>query len=100
MTDTPAADLSAAFDRLEALIDFPVDFPLKVMGRRTDGFAQAIAELVCSHAPGFDPATIELRPSSQGTWLSLTVVVPIESRAQLEGLYRDIARHPMVRIVL
>lgn len=99
MPDTPA-DLSAAFDRLEALMEFPVDFPLKVMGRRVDGFAQAIADLITSHAPGFDPATMELRPSSQGTWLSLTVVVRVESRAQLEALYRDIAGHPLVRIVL
>lgn len=99
MSDSPA-DLTSAFDRLEALLDFPVDFPLKVMGRRVDGFAQAIAALVAEHVPGFDPATIELRPSSQGTWLSLTVVVTIESRAQLEALYRALAGHPMVRIVL
>jgi putative lipoic acid-binding regulatory protein len=99
MPDTPA-DLSAAFDRLEALMEFPVDFPLKVMGRRVDGFAQAIADLVAAHAPGFDPATMELRPSSKGTWLSLTVVVRIESRAQLETLYRAIAGHPLVRLVL
>ena len=90
----------SVFDRLEQLLDFPVDFPLKVMGRRVDGFAQAIADLVVEHAPGFDPATMELRPSSQGTWLSLTVVVHIESRAQLEALYRAVAGHPMVRVVL
>ena len=90
----------SVFDRLEQLLDFPVDFPLKVMGRRVDGFAQAIADLVIEHVPGFDPATMELRPSSQGTWLSLTVVVHIESRAQLEALYRAVAGHPMVRVVL
>ncbi len=88
------------FDRLENLLEFPVDFPLKVMGRRVDGFAQAIADTVRLHAPDFDPATIELRPSTQGTWLSLTLVVHVESRAQLEALYRAVAGHPMVKIVL
>jgi putative lipoic acid-binding regulatory protein len=95
-----AQDPGGVFDRLERLLDFPVDFPLKIMGRRVDGFAQAIAALVSEHAPGFDPATMELRASSQGRWLSLTVVVRIESREQLERLYGALAAHPLVRIVL
>lgn len=97
-SDSP--ELRGAFDRLEALLEFPVDFPMKVMGRRVDGFAQAIAEVVGRHVPGFDPAGIELRSSSQGTWLSVTVVARVESRAQLEALYRALAGHPLVRMVL
>lgn len=93
-------DLSAAFDRLEALLEFPVAFPLKIMGRRTDGFAQAISDLVQEHVPDFDPATIELRASSQGNYLSLTVVARIDTRAQLEALYRALSTHPMVSVVL
>ena len=92
--------LSQAFDRLEQLLEFPADFPLKVMGARADGFAQAISELVREHVPSFDPAGMELRASSKGNWLSLTVVVRVESRAQLEALYRELAAHPMVRVVL
>ncbi|MCC7059781.1 MAG: DUF493 family protein [Burkholderiaceae bacterium] len=94
------ADLTAAFDRLEQLLEFPVAFPLKIMGRRIDGFAQAISELVLEHVPDFDPATMELRPSRKGTYLSLTVVAQIESRSQLERLYRALSEHPMVRVVL
>ena len=88
------------FDRLEQLLEFPVDFPLKIMGRRVDGFAQAISDLVREHVPGFDPATMELRSSSQGTYLSLTVVVRLDSRAQLQALYEALSAHPLVRIVL
>ncbi|MCL4185041.1 MAG: DUF493 family protein [Burkholderiaceae bacterium] len=93
-------DPGAVFDRLERLLAFPVDFPLKIMGRRVDGFAQAIAALVAEHVPDFEPATMELRASSKGGWLSLTVVVRLESRAQLERLYGALAAHPLVRIVL
>ncbi len=92
--------LSEAFDRLERLLEFPVDFPLKIMGRRVDGFAQTMASLVGEHVPDFDPSTIELRASSKGTYLSVTVVVRVDSREQLEALYRSIAVHPMVSIVL
>jgi len=95
-----SGELRTAFDRLEQLLEFPVDFPLKVMGRRVDGLAQAISDLTRVHVPGFDPSTMELRLSSQGNWLSLTLVVRIDSRAQLEALYRDLMEHPLVRIVL
>jgi len=92
--------LTEAFDRLERLLEFPVDFPLKIMGRRVDDFAQQVSDLVRARVPGFDPATIELRPSSQGNWLSLTLTVHIESRVQLEMLYRELGAHPLVRVVL
>ena len=39
---------------------FPTDFPIKVMGRRTDDFAQSIVEVVRAHAPDFDAATVEI----------------------------------------
>ena len=51
-------EFGAAFDRLERLLEFPVDFPLKVMGRRVDDFTQSIAATVGKHVPGFDPATM------------------------------------------
>ncbi|HEY5632515.1 MAG TPA: DUF493 family protein [Burkholderiaceae bacterium] len=93
-------EIGGAFDRIEQLLDFPADFPLKIMGRSVDGFAQAVAGVVAAHVPDFDPASIELKASSRGTYLSLTVVVRARSRAQLEALYRELAGHPMVRILL
>ena len=95
-----SAAISDTFDRIEKLLTFPADFPLKVMGRRVDGFAQAIADLVAEHVPQFDPATIELRSSSKGTYLSLTLLLRVDSRAQLEAVYRAVATHPWVRVVL
>ena len=92
--------LSAVFDRIEKLLEFPVEFPMKVIGQRVDDFAQQIAALVNHYVPQFDPATIELKVSSKGSYLSLTVTPLIYDRAQLEGLYRALSEHPMVRIVL
>lgn len=83
-----------------SLLEFPLDFPIKIMGRRVDGFAQAMADLVCAHAPEFDPATMEFRSSAQGNYLGLTVTVRVESREQLDGIYRALTGHPMVKLVL
>ena len=84
----------------ESLIEYPCDFPLKVFGVAQQGFAQAVAEAVQQHAPGFDAATIEMRASSSAKYLSLTCTVHVTSREQLDDLYRTLSSHPMVKMVL
>lgn len=84
----------------ESLINFPCEFPLKIMGATQEGFAQAVLEVVVRHAPDFDAATMQMRPSKAGNYLSLTCIVRATSKSQLDGLYRDLTAHPMVKIVL
>ena len=87
-------------DPAESLLQFPTAFPIKVMGLTRDGFAQAIVTVVQRHAPDFDPATVEMRASRRGKYLSLTCTVNAISREQLDALYRDLTSHPMVAMVL
>ena len=84
----------------ESLIEFPCDFPIKIMGARVEGFAQAIVEVVVRHDPGFDAATVEMRPSSKGNYLALTCTVRATSQGHLDGIYRELSSHPMVKVVL
>lgn len=84
----------------ESLLEFPCDFPIKIMGASQDGFAQAILEVVLRHAPDFDAATMEMRASKGGNYLSLTCTVRAVSKAQLDALYRELSSHPWVKIVL
>jgi len=97
---TDQVSLTTAFDRIEQLLVFPADFPIKVMGRQAEGFAQAIVDVARMHVPAFDPASVELRLSSKGGYLSITLPLRVDSRAQLEAVYRALASHPMVRVVL
>jgi putative lipoic acid-binding regulatory protein len=84
----------------ESLLEFPCDFPLKVMGANAEGFAQSIAAVVCVHSPDFDVTTMEMRPSKAGNYLALTCTVRATSQAQLDDLYRALTAHPMVKVVL
>jgi hypothetical protein len=84
----------------DTLLEFPCDFPIKIMGAKQDGYAQAILDVVLRHAPDFDAARMEMRPSSKGTYLSLTCTVRATSKAQLDALYRELSTHPMVKVVL
>jgi putative lipoic acid-binding regulatory protein len=83
-----------------SLIEYPCEFPIKVLGRTQDGFAQAVLGIVREHAPEFDGATMEMKTSKQGKYLSVTCVVRATSREQLDGLYRALCDHPMVVMVL
>ena len=83
-----------------SLIEFPCDFPIKIMGKRSDGYAQAVLAVVQRHAPDFDGATMEMRASGKGGYLSLTCTVRATSRAQLDALYRELTAHPLVKVVL
>ncbi|HWH42942.1 MAG TPA: DUF493 domain-containing protein [Usitatibacter sp.] len=83
-----------------SLLTFPCVFPIKVMGRREDGFAQLVSDIVLHHAPDFHPDTMEMRTSRNGRYLSLTVTINARSREQLDALYVELSKHPMVMMVL
>ena len=70
------------------------------MGRKEPRFAQTIMDIVLKHAPDFDAASIEMRPSRQGKYLSVTCVVRATSREQLDALYQELCDHPSVVMAL
>ena len=84
----------------DSLIEYPCDFPIKIMGAMQDAFAQTMVEVVQKHDPDFHAGKMEMRPSSKGNYLSLTVTVRATSRAQLDNLYRELSSHAMVKVVL
>jgi uncharacterized protein len=87
-------------DRQDSLIEYPSRFPIKVMGAMTEGFAQALCQVALQFDPTFDARTLELRPSKAGNYLGVTLHITATSREQLDGLYRALTSHPMVKIVL
>lgn len=84
----------------ETLIEFPCDFPIKVMGETHDAFSNTIVEVIRQHAPDFDASGIEMRASSGGRYISLTCTVPVTSKPQLDDIYRALTSHPSVKVVL
>ncbi len=86
--------------RQESLIEYPSPFPIKVMGANVDGFVHAVAEVAKQFDPGFDAATVQLRPSKNGNYLGVTITVTATSREQLDALYRALSTHPMVKVVI
>jgi uncharacterized protein len=84
----------------ESLIEYPSQFPIKVMGANVDGFAEAMAQIAQRFDPGFDAASVVTRPSSGNKYLGVTLTITATSREQLDELYRTLSTHPMVKLVL
>ena len=81
-------------------IEYPCDFPIKIMGRAEQNFTESILILVRRHVPDFDNASLETRNSKKSKYLSLTCTIRATSRAQLDALYQELCDHPMVVMVL
>ena len=89
----------------ETLLKFPAPFPIKAMGRMVTGdgqrdFAQIVIDIVLKHAPDLDSKLVEMRPSKNGNFLSVTATVNATSKKQLDDIYRELSAHPLVLMAL
>ena len=84
----------------QTLLEFPCDFPIKIIGVNQADYAQNILAVILRHYPDFDAASMEMRPSGKGNYLGLTCCVRATSKAQLDALYRELTSHPLVKVVL
>ena len=99
---TPSAsnDSSPTDPRKDSLIEYPSQFPIKVMGEQHENLVHEITTIAKQFDPQFDATTIELRPSSTGKYLGVTITVTATSREQLDDLYRALTSNPKVKVVL
>ena len=84
----------------ETLIAFPCDFPIKVMGETHQDFTSEIIKTIQTILPNFDATAIEMRGSSGGKYISLTCMVHVTSKPQLDDIYRALTSHSMVKVTL
>jgi uncharacterized protein len=84
----------------QSLIEYPSQFPIKVMGAKVDGMVAAITHIAKQFDPTFDASTVQLRESKAGNYLGVTITITATSREQLDEIYRTLSTHPMVKVVL
>ena len=84
----------------ETLLEFPCDFPIKVMGPGTDEFRSLALGILTRHFGPPAGDSIEERPSSGGRYLGLTITVRAESKAQIDAAYRELTSCSQVLVAL
>ena len=80
-------------------IEFPCDYPIRVIGNAAEDYEDFVKTLVARHAPDFDGKTEE-KASRNGKFTSITVTIRATGEAQLKALYDDLMASGRVRMVL
>jgi putative lipoic acid-binding regulatory protein len=81
-------------------IEFPCDYPIKVLGRSVEEFHAVVVEVFERHAPGFDQETIVVKSSRKGTFTSITVTITATGPEQLASLHRELMDTGLVQMVI
>ncbi len=82
------------------LLQFPCNFPIKMMGRNKAGFIETVIEIVGQHAGSIPQDTIRTSVSSKKAFLSVTITINAESQDQLDRIYEDLSAHEDVMVSL
>ncbi len=89
----------AALER-ETLLEFPCEFPIKIMGPATGDFDVQIRALVTEHLGELPPTAWKIRLSAKGNFVGMTLTFTATSKSQIDALYRAITAHPDVKMCL
>lgn len=81
-------------------LEFPCRFPVKAMGLSGTDFDLLVVEIVARHAGPLNEGAVTTRPSSNGKYVSVTVVVQAQSKQQLDAIYSELTAHPRVLMAL
>lgn len=84
----------------KSLLQYPCDYPMRVMGLNQPELLSAVLDTVRRHAPDFNPDTLETRPSRMGNYLAIRFSIMAQSRAQLDALYQELSKLPLVKTML
>ncbi len=84
----------------ESLLNFPCDFPIKIIGKNKPGFKQEIVDIIREHYPSTQDQAITNQESHNGNYLSITATIIARDQASLDALYHDLTAHPDIRMVL
>lgn len=87
-------------DQQETLLEFPCKFPVKAMGRNEVGFEVLVTDIILSHAELVAGELVKTSPSSTGKFLSVTVTIEAQSKAQLDRIYQDLTDCEQVLVAL
>ncbi len=84
----------------ETVLEFPCEFPIKLMGRDTPSFRHAAQSIVEKHTGPLSDDAIQCSLSRNGRFVSVTITVDAQSRKQLDDIYLDATQHPDVLMAL
>jgi putative lipoic acid-binding regulatory protein len=81
-------------------IEFPCDYPIKVIGVKHHALRARVVAIVRNHAPELAEESISLRDSRAGKYCSVRLSITATGEPQLRALHRELLDEPLVKLVL
>ena len=82
------------------LLNFPTDYPIKVIGRPSPEFRARIHAIVLRHVPAIEASHVTEHLSKNGNYLSISYAIRAESREQVMALAADLTACKDVLLVI
>jgi putative lipoic acid-binding regulatory protein len=92
--------INAMNKQQDTLLEFPCQFPIKIMGHANEEFEFAVIAIVRRHVPDLSEAAVTRRESSANKYAALTITINATSKAQLDAIYQELSSHPLVLMAL
>jgi hypothetical protein len=87
-------------ENTESALKFPCRFPIKAMGKAASDFDSLVVALIRRHSPDIHEGAVHTRLSRRGKYMSVTVTIQAQNRAQLDAIYMDLSSHDRVLVAL
>ena len=84
----------------DSVIEFPCEFPIKMMGRDTPEFRETMRTIVEKHVGELDDSRVQAAVSRNGSFVSVTVTITATSQQQLDNIYREVSARDDVLMAL
>ena len=81
-------------------IEFPCEYPIKVMGEASALFHQHVLGTMDKYAAGFDRSKVSVRDSKKGRWHSITITITATGYSQLEDIFKELKSNSSVKMVI
>lgn len=84
----------------EKLINFPCQFPIKIMGLANNTFEGVVVGILNQHVPDLGEGAIVSKLSKGAKFASITATINAKSQEQLDAIYRALTQDPHILMVL
>lgn len=84
----------------QSLIEFPCNFPIKILGVNDPAFIEEIIVIGRKYYPELSDESIQTQSSNQGNYTSITITVLAQDQKTLDALYNELTSHPGTKMVL
>lgn len=84
----------------ETMLEFPCEFPIKMMGRDEPAFHDAARAIIEKHAGPVDDDAYRKAMSRDANFVSLTVTINATSQKQLDDIYQELSAHDEILVAL